>query len=153
MEHGERITQVFIAVTILQSIEYLLEQVDSCTDTWMWFGLDIHWTACFLSVKRSKDTFEVYPVNSPWRRFIRSIGMRNSRRKDKILIGGNGIFLFTYPIPTGPVDTINEYILIDRFFSFPEVMFGLRIISYIRDMEHGGQRIFLQFVNNHSGKH
>ena len=25
--------------------------------------------------------------------------------------------------------------------------------SYIRDMEHGGQRIFLQFVNNHSGKH
>ena len=50
----------------------------------------------FLSLKRSKDTFEVYPVNSPWRRFIRSIGMRNSRRKDKILIGGNGIFLFNF---------------------------------------------------------
>jgi len=94
----------------------------------------------------------VYPVNSPWRRFIRSIGMRNSRRKDKILIGGNGIFLFTYPIPTGPVDTINEYILIDRFFSFPEVMFGLRIISVIWSMEVRGSSSSLSTIIRGSTK-
>ena len=100
----------------------------------MRFRLDIHWTACLLSVKGSENTFKVYPVNSPWTRFVGSIGMRNSRRKDKILVGGYRIFLFADAVPSGPVYAIDEYILVDRLFPFPEVMLGFRIISDVSNV-------------------
>jgi len=45
--------------------------------------------------------------------------MGNSRREDKILVGGYGIFLIADAIPSGPVYAIDEYILVDRLFSVP----------------------------------
>ena len=74
----------------------------------MRFRLDIHRSAGFLCIKRCKDTFEVYPVNSPWTRFVGSIGMRSSRRENKILVGGYRIFLFADAVPSGSVYTIIE---------------------------------------------
>lgn len=91
--------------------------------------LDIHWMVHLSSVKRSENAFKVYPVNSPWMRFVGSIDVGNSRREDKTLVGGYGIFPIVDVIPSNPVYAIDEYMLIDRLFPFPEVMLGPRIIS------------------------
>ena len=87
-----------------------------------------------MSVKGSENTFKVNPVNSPWIRFVGSIGMGNSRREDKILVGGYGIFLIADAIPSGPVYAIDEYRLVDRLFPFPEVMLGFGIISDVSNV-------------------
>ena len=60
--------------------------------------------------------------------------MGNSRREDKILVGGYGIFLIADAIPSGPVYAIDEYILVDRLFPFPEVMLGFRLISDVSNV-------------------
>ena len=79
--------------------------------------------------------------------------MRDASRKNKILVGGYRVFLFPDPIPTGAVYAIDKYILVDRFFPFPEVMFGFRIITNVSDVQHRGQRIFFHPVDDHTGKH
>ena len=76
----------------------------------------------------------------------------NSCRKNKILVGGDGIFLIADAIPSGPVNAIDEDILVDGLFPFPEVMLGFRIISDVSDVQHGGQRVLFHLVNDDAGQ-
>ena len=153
MKHRKRITQVLVAITIFECIEYLFKQVDPRTDAGVLFGLNIHRTVGVFGIERSKNTFEVNPVNSPWCRFVGSVRMRDSCRKNKILIGGDGIFLVSDPVRSGAINTIDKDILIDGLFPFPKMMLGFGIISDVSDMQHGGQRVLFQFINDDAGQY
>ena len=60
--------------------------------------------------------------------------MRDSCRKNKILIGGDGIFLISDPVRSGAINTIDEDILIDGLFPFPKMILGFRIISDVSNV-------------------
>ena len=74
--------------------------------------------------------------------------MRDTCRKDEILVGRDVIFLISDPVRTGPVYTIDKDELIDGFFPFPKMILGFRIISDVGDM----QRDMSSFIEMKSGK-
>ena len=124
-----------MAVSHLQCAEYLFEKIVSVTDP----GLDARFyfdrTAGLTGKVRGQLPLEMYPVNGPGIRIIRTVGMRNSGWQDKILVGCDPIFLVAATEPSGSLYTINEDELADRLFPFTEMMQGLRVITDVRNVQ------------------
>ena len=93
-----------MAVSHLQCAEYLFEKIVSVADP----GLDARFyfdrTAGLTGKVRGQLPLEMYPVNGPGIRIIRTVGMRNSGWQDKILVGCDRIFLVAaWDTRNGPI--------------------------------------------------
>ena len=109
--------------------------VDTVADARVYAWLDFYRAGILPRKVGSQFPLEMYPVNGPGIRIIRTVGMRDSGWQDKILVGCDRIFLVAATEPSGSLYTINEDELADRLFPFTEMMQGLRVITDVRNVQ------------------
>ena len=110
-------------------------------------------TGTMRTIKRSKCSSEVNPVNCPWFLFISAIRMRKSCRKYKVLVRHYRVFLPIETEPSPTLRTIDKHILVNRSFSLPKVIISLWIIAYIGYIEYRSCRISLHTLYNGRRQH
>lgn len=141
MERGHGISDAPDGERGLEGCEDFLEEIVAHVDSRFHRGCHVVRAVLLRSIVSREGTREMYPIDSP--RFIigRAVGVGQAGRKNEILIAHYVKATSVDFIPTLPIYTIDENVLMDRCLSASEVMLRVGIVAYVGDVDQRSERV------------